>query len=126
MDYQKKYIKYKSKYLSLKDSLKQKNLTKNSQLKFLQNGGNMTEIILFKASWCPHCTNFLPTWKRIQQSLKGKYQFTTYDSDLNKDIIKQWEVEGYPTIMIKKGSKTEEYKGSRDYDALFNHISNLN
>ena len=114
MDYRQKYLKYKFKYLSLK------NTTTN------QKGGSKPEIMLFKATWCPHCTNFLPTWEKIQQNLKNKYLFTTYDSELNKDKIDQWKVTGFPTLMIKNGENVEEYAGSRDYDVLLKYLSSLN
>jgi thioredoxin 1 len=109
-----KYISYKAKYLALKNQ---------------QNGGNISnniEIMLFKASWCGHCKMFTPTWEKIKKTYKNKYNFITYDSEENKNVMKQWNIKGFPTILIKKGDQVIEYEGSREYDEFETMIANLN
>ena len=116
VDYNAKYLKYKKKYLELK-----------KQLTLEQSGGaaEKTDVMLFKANWCGHCKNFLPTWEEIQTKYKNKYNFITYDSDSNKQEIKQWQVQGYPTIIVKKGNLASEFKGNRVESDIIEFIENL-
>jgi thioredoxin-like negative regulator of GroEL len=101
--YYEKYLKYKAKYLNLRNSN-------------LQTGGSNSKatIYLFKAEWCGHCKGFKPTWEKIQNDLKGKYDFITIDSDKDKEQISQWGIKGFPTIIKKVNDKAEEFVGPRD------------
>jgi len=102
--YQQKYLKYKTKYLNFK-----KNLASQKG-----GSGEKTQVYLFKAEWCGHCKGFKPTWEKIQNDLKNKYEFITIDSDKDKEQINQWAIKGFPTIIKKVGSNAEEYVGPRD------------
>ncbi len=44
------YIKYKKKYISLKN--------KQNKEHIQIGGGNKKDVFLFKAEWCPHCQGF--------------------------------------------------------------------
>ena len=102
--YFQKYLKYKNKYITLKKSQKQS-----------QSGGgkkeDKREVYLFKADWCPHCIGFKPDWEKLQKNLGQKYKFITYDGDKNKDKVSEWKVEGFPTIIVKRGNEALEYLG---------------
>ncbi len=110
MDYQSKYLKYKNKYIALKNSLKLNQ----------QKGGESVkpDVYLFKAEWCGHCQHFKPAWEALQNKYRTKYNFITYDSDKNGKEIKEWKVEGFPTIYFKNGDTATEYNGPRDVDSL--------
>lgn len=110
-----KYLKYKNKY----NSLKSKNLNQTG-------GSNMKkEIFLFKADWCPHCQGFLPTWKELEKNNRDKYDFVIYDGETNKEKVKEWGVEGFPTIMVKKGDKAYEHLGPNTYETVLEFIENI-
>jgi glutaredoxin len=113
MSYKEKYFKYKSKYLELK----QKQLSK-------QTGGNNTKptIILYKADWCGHCNKFKEVWKRMD---KNKYDLITYDSEKDSQLIKDNEIQGFPTIIIVKNGIKTEYNGNRTEKDINNFISKL-
>ena len=108
VDYQKLYLKYKSKYTHLK----------------LQNmkGGdsnNTNTLFLFKADWCGHCRGFKPTWEKLQNDMTGKIKFVTVDADKDKDKITEYKIDGFPTLILKtKDNNAVEYVGTRDLDAL--------
>jgi len=114
MDYFQKYQKYKSKYLNAKL------LTANQV-----GGKNSKELYLFKAEWCGHCKSFKNDWTKLQNDteLKNKINFITMDSEINKNEIKEWNVEGYPTIILKSGDKAVEYNGPRNIDNIKEFIS---
>jgi thiol-disulfide isomerase/thioredoxin len=113
MNYREKYLKYKSKYLQLKASLKE-----------MEGGKNLEDtdktLYLFKAEWCGHCVNFKPVWNELQKT--EKINFVTYDADTHKDEIKNFKIEGFPTLILKKGNEAIEYSGGRDVNSLKDFI----
>lgn len=129
------YQKYKNKYLSLK--------YKNSEIN--QNGGGSDmckhgmqksqckvcggsekkDIFLFKADWCGHCKGFFPSWNKLKEEHSSKYNFITYDSEKNKEEIKNWNIEGFPTIIVKKGKDAMEYVGPNEYNSVLSFIENI-
>tara|TARA_B100000161_G_C33512087_1_gene396854 strand:- start:654 stop:1016 length:363 start_codon:yes stop_codon:yes gene_type:complete len=114
--YYSKYLKYKNKYIALKNSIK------NSQ----QGGGkDKREVYLFKAEWCPHCKGFEPTWDKLKENHKNKYKFITYDSDKNSDKISEWKIEGFPTIIVKRGGEALEYLGPNEYNSVLEFIEHI-
>ena len=116
MDYKLKYEKYKTKYLELRNKL---NLN--------QNGGSneKSELYLFKAEWCGHCRNFKDEWKKLKKNsdLKNKVNFITMDSEINKKEIVDWNINGFPTIILKKGDTAIEYNGERSVSAIEDFIN---
>ena len=120
MSYKEKYLKYKKKYLDLV-------AYKESLLSQQTGGGNeettKKEVYLFKAEWCPHCQSFKKTWNELSDKFSQKYKFITYDSDKNKNEIKNWLVKGFPTIIMKDGEKAIEYVGPRDIQSLSEFIT---
>jgi thiol-disulfide isomerase/thioredoxin len=118
--YQHEYIKYKLKYIRLKQQINSQNMT---------GGGNKIDIILFKADWCGHCINFKPTWEKLQQKFNNKFHFITYDADKNNKELTKYKVESFPTIIIQDGEHKKEYDGERDMkslESLFNNLEPIN
>ncbi len=124
MNYQEKYLKYKAKYLKLKS--KEKGLMKLS----MAGGGNKKSdkptLYLFKAEWCPHCRDFKPTWNNLKSNMESKVDFVMFDSDEHASEIKQYNIEGFPTIILKAGGKAIEYVGPRDFESVKEFIETYN
>jgi len=111
--YYQKYQKYKIKYLNAK--------------KINQTGGSSNKAIdlyFFKADWCGHCKNFRETWNALADKFNDKINFISYDSDKDQKKIKEWRVEGFPTLIYRKGTTATEYNGDRDINSLINFIKN--
>jgi thiol-disulfide isomerase/thioredoxin len=120
MDYQEKYLKYKTKYLNLKSQEK-------SFDKIIMTGGNNKEkatLYLFKAEWCPHCISFKPTWENLIKNFESKVNFVMYDSEKNASECKENKIEGYPTLILKTKSKAIEFVGHRDFNSVKEFIEN--
>ena len=119
MNYKLKYQKYKAKYLALRN-----------ELYVNQSGGsNKPELYLFKAEWCGHCKNFISDWEKLKEDpkLKNKINFITMDSEIDKKIINEWDIKGFPTIILKKGTNAIEYNGNRSINNIQTFINkNIN
>ncbi len=116
-DYTKKYLKYKAKYLALQ---KKYNNKKN-----MKGGSDKVDIILFKADWCGHCTNFKPTWDKVKEIYNKKFNFIVYDADKQKDKFEEYKVDAFPTVLVKNGSNIIPYNGERSIEEISNFLNNF-
>jgi len=123
MNYQEKYLKYKAKYLKLKsqEKLASFNMTGGASKKL-----DKPALYLFKAEWCPHCVAFKQTWKDLEKKLESKVDFIMFDSEANSNEIKEYNIEGFPTLILKAGGKAIEYVGPRDYASVKEFIETYN
>lgn len=146
-DYKAKYMKYKTKYLQFKQlnqlKIKQHNLvggkdtktTDTSKTTDTTKTNEPIELYLFKAEWCGHCVAFKSGWAELKNkyvhsnaNINSKYnvnanvKFIEYDADNNKDKMKEWGIQGFPTIFLKKGDKAYEYNGPREVESIMKFI----
>lgn len=91
-------------------------------------------ILLYHASWCPHCTAFLPEWKNLGNNITMNgspvkvLDMQVDDEDSSKKLSKMYKLpseslDGYPTVLLYKVIKTNseidstkriaEYNGNR-------------
>jgi protein disulfide-isomerase-like protein len=81
------------------------------------------KVVLFYADWCGHCTNFKPTWdkasKQINKEEKRMIKVNCGENTKkDKQIMKKYEVDGYPTIIIFEDGKPKKYNGERNVEDL--------
>lgn len=83
-----------------------------------------TEVMLFKADWCIYCKQFKNTWNELQHSKKINKDviFKTYDSDKQKKIFNEYNIESFPTILLKKNNEIKKYQGDRNINDLIKFI----
>jgi thiol-disulfide isomerase/thioredoxin len=132
-----KYLKYKTRYLKYKTKLDNKfNLIGGGEHIFFNSNDNKDDIdkykitiYLFKADWCGHCKNFRDVWNEAaalySKTHSDKINFLVYDSKLNEQEMKEWEVKGFPTILIRENTTTTEYNGNRQIDDFKKYIETL-
>jgi thiol-disulfide isomerase/thioredoxin len=67
-----------------------------------------TVIALFAADWCPHCVNYKPTWKKIQEEAEAKNEskvrFVTVDCTESNPYKDKFDIKGYPTVLAISAS----------------------
>ena len=116
--YEEKYLKYKAKYLSLKNQLENNTMV---------GGGNekKVDVILFKADWCGHCKRFKPVWEMLNKNFESKFNFIIYDADKDTNMVEKYKVDGFPTILFKDGEHVKPYDGRREYEELESLLTNL-
>ena len=87
-------------------------------------------VALFYADWCPHCVAFKPDFKKAMKELNTKQnkqgktlRLEMVDCDANKDISKQYNVKGFPTVKIINDDDTQtEYSGERSFESLQKYL----
>jgi hypothetical protein len=67
----------------------------------------------------------MPVWNDLlkDEKLTDKINFIQFDSDKNQDEIKEWKIEGFPTIILKQGDKAIEYNGPRKLNNIKEFIA---
>ena len=81
--------------------------------------GSTPALILFYASWCFHCKQFMPTFQEAADALDGAtVKFFKADCEMYKSYIEQFGLEGFPTVLLFVNKQHVEYKGARTVEAL--------
>ena len=86
------------------------------------------ELILFYATWCPHCKAAKPIWEELKNEYENKivngYTIVFTDIDCSEEtpeiekIVNQYNIEGYPTIKLIKDGKVIEYDAKPSKETL--------
>lgn len=89
----------------------------------------MTSITLLYGNWCHYCKEFKPTWGKVKDWCRGKgikateyedSQIQVMQSDPTKNTtgIPLDMIDGYPTIIIKRGVGDLTKVGDRSYKSI--------
>lgn len=85
---------------------------------------NKVTVELYYATWCGHCKNFKGEWEKLKQELAKKgYSFGEYEDEQDRQKIEEENIQGYPTILISKNGKKEEYNGPRTSNDIMDFVS---
>lgn len=85
-------------------------------------------LVLFHASWCPHCKDVLPLWPQIKANMAGKLD--VIDVESKNPIMAKHKIQGFPTIrFFPQGiDNTESYvdhTGPRTVDGVMQFLASL-
>jgi thiol-disulfide isomerase/thioredoxin len=78
------------------------------------------QVFFFFADWCPHCRKAKPEWEQFKEEYDGKvvndYTISCQPVDCTDDkdqktatLIKQYNIESYPTIIMLVGENKIDY-----------------
>ncbi len=95
------------------------------------NKGDDEQIALvemFSVNWCPHCKNAKPVWNEMKKEYEGKVingqtvhfkivDCTKETAEVQK-LLKENNVEGYPTIKLKAKGQTFDFDAKATRPAL--------
>jgi thiol-disulfide isomerase/thioredoxin len=93
--------------------------------------GDMVTLYFFGTSWCPHCISAKPEWASFVEENKDKVfngkrvNFVDVDCDKDSALADRYEVSGYPTIKLDKGSEIIEFKSKPTKATLFEFLSSV-
>jgi thioredoxin-related protein len=95
---------------------------------FKESDANVHVLLIYDEN-CGHCSRFKSTWLWLQENAPSEMKFFAIgsnESELRQEISSQFNVEGYPTVLIIKKSdeKVYEYMGARSKDAIMTELRN--
>jgi len=80
---------------------------------------------MFGVDWCPHCTSTKPTFDSLgsTQTIGGKNVQCVYvNPEKEPEKAKGFSVDGYPTLILQKGSEQIKYSGARTKDGFLQFL----
>jgi thioredoxin 1 len=86
-------------------------MTTNSQLN-AAIATNHPVLVEFYADWCGPCRAVGPSVEKLAEELRGKAEVVRFNIDQNRELSKQFRVEGVPCfIAIRHGHETARQLG---------------
>lgn len=92
--------------------------------------GSEVNLVLVYAPWCGHSKRMLPDYERVKNEFDGKningkkVNIIMYDSDVDKDKVKEYGVKGFPSLFIEKDGNRESFP-HRSYDKISSYLNSL-
>jgi thiol-disulfide isomerase/thioredoxin len=87
----------------------------------LFSGG--AKLYFFFADWCGYCKKFKPEWEKLKAEPNLGIELEEVDcSNEAPALAKEYNVGGFPTLILVNGSNKVTYEGSRTKDALVSFI----
>jgi protein disulfide isomerase family A protein 5 len=86
--------------------------------------GSEKSLVICKADWCGHCKKAAPEFDKLVAAspivLKdgSKVSVKVLDADKDKTELAQYNVKGFPTVLVVDGGVTTEYPGKRTADDI--------
>ena len=103
--------------------------TAESKESFTEATGNKIKVYNFNTTWCGWSKRFQPEWNKFSDKVKSNSSLSHVeaydvkcDDNQNKDICEEYEVQGFPTVIIEKDGKRTHYQGERTAEAIIEHI----
>ena len=83
-------------------------------------------VIFVMVGWCGHCKTLKPRLGEFERILRGKVSVYTVDGDASPDRVREFRVDGFPTIVYKTSTgKLYKYEGPREPAALAKFIASV-
>eukprot|EP00930_Biecheleria_cincta_P100044 TRINITY_DN91649_c0_g1_i1.p1 TRINITY_DN91649_c0_g1~~TRINITY_DN91649_c0_g1_i1.p1 ORF type:complete len:328 (+),score=55.65 TRINITY_DN91649_c0_g1_i1:33-1016(+) len=75
-------------------------------------------FVKFYAPWCGHCQRLAPLWEELDGKLRGDVSLAKVDATVEEGLASEWDVEGFPTLILIAGGKGHRYKGRRTLESM--------
>eukprot|EP00439_Symbiodinium_sp_Y106_P073350 s2124_g13.t2 len=84
----------------------------------VRNGHQMPWFVKFHAPWCGHCKKLAPVWEMLAEKLEGTVALANVDATVEEGLAYEWEIEGYPTLILVSDGHRYRFRGSRTLESL--------
>ncbi|CAO3598368.1 unnamed protein product [Absidia cylindrospora] len=75
-------------------------------------------FVKFYAPWCPHCQHLAPIWEQMAKELTNQIDVGEVNCDDHRDICRQNQIDGFPTLKLFANGQVYEYSGDRSLPQL--------
>jgi thiol-disulfide isomerase/thioredoxin len=92
---------------------------------------NLIKVYNFNTSWCGYSVRFQPEWEKFQKEIESIDNLNIEGYDIkcdntnNKQMCDDYDIPGFPTVIIEKDNKKINYNGPRTATAIIEAIQNL-
>jgi protein disulfide-isomerase-like protein len=87
-------------------------------------GVSRPSMVLFYAPWCPHCKSMMDDWDKLQEQAGSEVEVVKVNCDEKPEMAEQYDVKGFPTIILFKEGKQVNFEGSRNLDNFLEFLRN--
>lgn len=88
--------------------------------------GALLTMALFWWKSCGPCQNFKPTWNQLREKYEGKISFIEYEKDEHPDLMSNYQITGFPTVMLLlPNGSAQKYGGERSLEKLSAFVDGL-
>jgi thioredoxin 1 len=82
----------------------------------------MKHVFYFTADWCGPCKKVRPI---VEELIKDGYSFQIIDVDIEKELVKKFEISSVPTFILFKNEKSvKRISGAQTKNQLESFINN--
>ncbi len=93
---------------------------------------NLTKVYNFNTAWCGYSVRFQPEWEKFEKEVKARNDLSNVraydikcDNAANKQMCTDYEVPGFPSVIIEKDGKRVDYDGPRTANGIIEAIKNM-
>ena len=95
---------------------------------FLSGKPTDVKLMLFFSHNCGHCNKLMngdnAPWKDILNKYKNNLNIEEIDCDKNPDVIKQFNLDGFPTIkLFNSKNESDTYEGDNSLESIEKFIT---
>ena len=97
-----------------------------------KKGAKDVKVYNFNTSWCGWSVRFQPEWTKFQNAIKNDPSLDNVhvfdvkcDDPANEAKCKEFEVQGFPTVIIETDGQRVVYKGPRESKDLIETVKDL-
>ena len=120
------YLVYKE-FCSSSESMDNSESTTNEQM--TNEKSNDIKLYNFNTSWCGYSVRFQEEWNKFTDEISKKNNVIPVkvydikcDNAANQSMCVDYEIPGYPTVVIEKNGVREVYNGPRTASALLDTV----
>jgi thiol-disulfide isomerase/thioredoxin len=99
--------------------------------KFANVANTKLKIFNFNTDWCGWSKRFQPEWDKFTQAVKADSKLNNKvevfdvkcDNPANQQMCEEYNVPGYPYVIVEKNGNRSPYNGERTAQALISFVS---
>lgn len=96
--------------------------TRNREV--FSDANSKTTVEYFYMNGCSWCSKFMPEWEKFEAVAPTVgVKATKTEASENPEKVSALGIKGFPTVIITKDGKSNEYNGARTSKALLEHVS---